>query len=140
MADEKKRKGWFYPLYSWDDASAAIKETSTVFFGVAALQLAVVVLLLKEYANIADVVLLVVLAFLVRRFHSRVAAVLLLLLVLAEAGVTVAGKLNPELRSGGTNIFLAAALVAAALRGVQATFKLRRLPRSESPSLRSALG
>jgi len=62
--------------------------------------------------------------FLLRRFHSRAAAVVILVLAAFSLYVTVANRLGENL-GGGSNIFLSLIVLWAAIRAVEATFKLR---------------
>jgi predicted ferric reductase len=120
MTDAKK-KGLFSKIETRDDALKAVKDTSMGFFVVAALQAALSFLV--GFSVLVDAALYVIGGFFVRRFHSRVAAVALLLLALVAAGVTVANKLGENL-GGGNNILLAVIVLWAAVRAVEATFKL----------------
>jgi len=132
MAEAKKKSALTSRITTREDALATIKEASTGFFVVAAIMAALSFLI--GFTVLVDAALFVVLAFLVRRFHSRVAAVLLLLLAVADAAATVANKLGYD-AGGGSNIFLAAIVLWAAIRAVEATFKLRSLT---SPSQEGA--
>ena len=118
---EQKKKGWFSKIESRADALKVVKDTSTGFFVVAALQAALSFLV--GFSVLFDAVVYVVGGFFLRRFNSRIAAVVLLVLALFGAGVTVANKLGENL-GGGNNIFLALIVLWAAVRAVEATFKL----------------
>jgi hypothetical protein len=117
-----KKSGMFAKIGSREDALKTVKDTSIVFFAIAALQ--VVLGFFIAPTIILDAILLGVLAGILLKWNSRVSAVLLLLLgsgalvmtVLNIAGVTDAG---------GTNIILALIIVWAAIRAVEATFKLQ---------------
>jgi predicted ferric reductase len=121
LMPDAKKKGLFSKIETRDDALKAVKDTSMGFFVIAALQAALSFLV--GFSVLIDAALYVIGGFFVRRFHSRVAAVALLLLALAGAGVTVANKLGENL-GGGNNIFLALIVLWAAVRAVEATFKL----------------
>lgn len=58
-----------------------------------------------------------------RRWNSRTAAVVLLVLAGVSAGVTLANKAGADL-GGGNNIFLATLVLWVGVRVVEATFKL----------------
>jgi hypothetical protein len=58
-----------------------------------------------------------------RRFNSRTAAIVLFILASVAMAVTVANKAGANL-GGGTNIILALIVLWAAIRAVEATFKL----------------
>jgi hypothetical protein len=126
MADPKKGS-LFSRIESRDDALATIKGASTGFFVVAALQAALSFLIGSSV--LIDAAAFVVLAFLLRRYRSRVAAVLLLVLAVLTLGATVASKFGVDVGGGGgTNVFLAILVLILAVRAVEATFKLRSLP------------
>ena len=118
---EQKKMGWFSKIESRADALKVVKDTSTGFFVVAAIQAALSFWV--GFSVLFDAAIYVVGGFFLRRFNSRVAAIVLLLLALLGAGVTVANKLGENL-GGGNNIFLALILLWAAVRAVDATFKL----------------
>ena len=119
---EVKKKGWFSKIESRADALKTVKDASTGFFVVAALQAALSFLV--GFSVLIDAAIYVVGGFFLRRFNSRAAAVVLLSLALLGLGVTVANKFGENL-GGGNNIFLAAIVLWAAIRAVEATFKLR---------------
>ena len=118
---EQKKMGWFSKIESRADALKVVKDTSTGFFVVAAIQAALSFWV--GFSVLFDAAIYVVGGFFLRRFNSLVAAIVLLLLALLGAGVTVANKLGENL-GGGNNIFLALILLWAAVRAVDATFKL----------------
>jgi hypothetical protein len=120
---EGDKRGWFSDIESREDAVAAVKQTATGFFVVAALQIALSFWV--GFAVILDAVVYIVGGLLLRRWHSRAAAVGLLLVAMAGAAVTVANAVGADL-GGGTNILLAVVILWAAIRGVEATFKLHR--------------
>ena len=122
MAEAKKKSALTSRIATRDDALATIKEASTGFFVVAALMAALSFFI--GFTVLVDAALFAILGFFLRRFHSRVAAVLLLLLAVADAGATVANKLGYD-AGGGSNIILAVIVLWAAIRAVEATFKLR---------------
>jgi hypothetical protein len=119
---ETKKSGWFSKISSREDALKMTKDTSMGFFVVAALQAALSFLV--GFGILFDAVLYAVGGFFVRRYHSRAAAVILLLLAVVAVGVTFANKAGGNL-GGGNNIFLALIVLWAAVRAVEATFKLR---------------
>lgn len=117
-----KKKGWFSKIESREDALKVVKDTSMGFFAVAGLQAALSFLV--GFSVLFDAFIYVVGAFFLRRYNSRAAAVVLLVLALAGAGVTFANKAGANL-GGGNNIFLAFIVLWAGTRAVEATFKLR---------------
>jgi cobalamin synthase len=132
VAKEQKKAGWFSKIASREDALKIIKDTSNGFFVVAAIQAALSFLV--GYSILFDAALYAVGGFFLRKFNSRVAAVLLLLLAAIGAGVTFANKVGANL-GGGNNIFLALIVLWAGVRAVEATFKLhRRFARSDPPA------
>jgi hypothetical protein len=120
--------GLFAKIESRDDALKTVREASTGFFGLAALQGLIGFFLFP--ALITDAVMLSVLAFGLRLWRSRVAAVLLLLMTGFGAVVTVLNRIGVT-RQGGNNIFLAFIMLVVAVRAVEATFKLHGMYRDE---------
>jgi hypothetical protein len=120
MAKEKK-KGWFSKIQSREDAIKIVKDTSMAFFVVAAIQAGVSFLL--GFSGLFDAAIYAVGGFFLRRFNSRAAAIVLLVLVGVVVAVTFANKAGANL-GGGTNIILALIVLWAAIRAVDATFKL----------------
>jgi hypothetical protein len=118
---EAKKKVWFSKIESRDDALKMVKDASMAFFFIAGLQAALSFLL--GYEILFDAVIYAVGGFFLRRSNSRVAAVILLLLAIVSIGVTFANKVGANL-GGGSNIFLALIVLWAAIRAVEATFKL----------------
>ena len=121
--DEKiKKAGMFARIGSRDDALKTVNDTARVFFVIAALQ--AILSFVIAPSLIIDAILFAALAGILLKWKSRVSAVLLLLLgggalvmtVLNIAGVTAAV---------GTNIILATIIVWAAIRAIEATFKLQ---------------
>jgi hypothetical protein len=120
MADAKKA-GWFNRIASREDALKTGKDASSAFFVVAAIQAALAFLV--GFGILFDAAVYAIGAFFVRRLHSRVAAVILLIVSLIAVGVTLANKAGAKL-GGGSNILLAVIVLWAAVRAVEATFKL----------------
>ena len=118
---EAKKKGWLSKIESRAEALKVVKDTSMAFFVVAGLQAALSFLV--GFSILIDAGLYVIGGFLLRRFNSRAAAVALLILALLGTVVTVANKLGENL-GGGNNILLALIVLWAAVRAVDATFKL----------------
>ena len=133
--DKRGWSRWFSKIATRDDALRTIKDASNAFFILAGIQL-VAALALQQYWNITDAAVLAILAFLLRRFASRLVAVALLVLALLEAGVTVANRLG-VMAQGGRNLLLAAIVLWAAVRAVQATFKLHTLSEGGRTLIRS---
>jgi hypothetical protein len=119
---QEKKKGWFSRIESREEALEAIKEVSVGVFVIAGLQSALSFFF--GLSTLFDAVIYAAGGFFLRRFNSRIAAVVLLLLALAGAVVTIANRLGANLASG-KNVFLALILLVLSARAVEATFKLR---------------
>ena len=122
MPAPTNKKGWFSKIESRAEALKVVKDTSTAFYVLAAIQAALSFWV--GFSVLFDAVVYAIGGFFLRRSNSRVAAIVLLLLAIIGAGVTLANKLGENL-GGGNNIFLAAIVLWAAIRAVDATFKLR---------------
>jgi len=120
-AVEEKKKGFFAPLASRDEALEGVKEYSVAFYVIAGIQ--GLIGYFAAPAMIFDAVILAALATVLRLWNSRVAAVLLLILSTLILGSTIMSRLGVE-GAGGSNIFLALMLFWAAIKSVEATFKL----------------
>jgi hypothetical protein len=118
---EDKKKGFFAPFASRDEALKGVKEFSTAFYVIAGIQ--GVVGYFFAPTLIYDAVILAVLATALILWKSRVAAILLLILSTIILGTTVMSRLGME-DLGGTNVFLALILFWAAIKSVEGTFKL----------------
>jgi hypothetical protein len=121
MATVNKQNVLFTPITTGDDALQMIREASIAFFCVAALQAVVGATLAS--AMLTDAVIIAVLAGILMKWRSRIAAVLLLLVSGAGLVVTVLNRLG-TMAEGGKNIFLAVIMLIVAVRAVEATFKL----------------
>jgi hypothetical protein len=127
VAPLKKKNSWFDKIETVEDCLSVIKDVSYGFFFVAFLQ---GVIGFALGANLwFDFAVYIILASILLKFKSRVAAVLLLLVTGLALVVTFLNRISPDpsLASGGTNIFLAIIIVWASVRAVQATFKLNKL-------------
>ncbi|MGH9856126.1 MAG: hypothetical protein ACREBD_40345 [Blastocatellia bacterium] len=118
---EAKKKGWFSKIESREDALKVVKDASLVFFLAAGIQ-ALLVFVAGGIVFI-DVAIYAVCGFFLRRFNSRAAAVTLLILAVVVSGATLAKKMGANL-GGGNNIIFALFVLWAAIRAVEATFKL----------------
>jgi hypothetical protein len=121
MADGAKKKSLFAKIENRQDALKTVRDASWGFLFVAALQGLLGFLLFPSM--IIDAVILVVLAGALMKWHSRTAAVLLLLVSGVEAVVTFLNRIGLA-SQGGKNVFLSAIMLIAAIRAVEATFKL----------------
>jgi hypothetical protein len=121
---------WFKAIQTREEALKIINSTSACFFVVAGIQ-AAVGLLLSSYAGggfdpadfLVNAVLYVVFAAWLRWGGSRIAAVILLFIAIAALAMTVGAQL--KIIKGGQNIWLAVIVFWAAVKAVEATFKLR---------------
>ncbi|HSH00939.1 MAG TPA: hypothetical protein VLL52_00380 [Anaerolineae bacterium] len=118
---ENKKIGLFSKITDREDAIKLTKDAGTGFV-VIGLITALISIALGASALI-DALIYIVLGLIMRQFHSRIAAVLLLFFSIISLMVTTA-NLFGIIELGGTNIILAIILVVAAIRGVEATFKL----------------
>ena len=120
MAKDKK-KGSFSKIENRDEALKMVKDAAMAFFFVAGLQ--AILSYWIGFDVLVDAAIYAIGGVFLRRFNSRAAAVVLLLLALLGAGVTIANKAGANL-GGGNNIILALIILWAGIRAVEATFKL----------------
>jgi hypothetical protein len=121
MANPAKKKVLFSKIETREDALKTVHDASLGFLFVAGLQ--GVLGLVIAPALLIDALVLGSLGLILMKWHSRGAAVLLLIVSAAQAGVTVLNRFGVT-ASGGKNIFLAVLMVAVGVRAVEATFKL----------------
>jgi hypothetical protein len=115
-----KKNSWFSKIESREDALKVIKDTSMAFFVVAILQAVVTFfagsnLMLDAIVNMGG-------SFFLKRFNSRVTAIVLLILAALPIGITIANWLGAKI-GGDINIFVAIIVFWAGIRAVEATFK-----------------
>ena len=120
---------WISSIETRDDALAVVKQGTVAFFFLAALHV-LLYLVLNNYVPLIDAAVVVVGALAVRELHSRPAALVLVALSGVELIVTFANELGAHL-GGGSNIVLAALMVWVAVRTLQATSALLRMPADE---------
>jgi hypothetical protein len=108
-------------IASLDDANAVVKQTAYGLWAVAAFQGAVGFFLNRSM--LFDATCYAVLATVLLRWKSRIAALLLLLLSGVVLTVTLLNKFG-VVQFGGTNIVLAAIIAYSSVRAVEATFKI----------------
>ena len=131
LAATKKR--WYGPIETPEDAIAVVREMAKGYFFLAGLEA-----ILSPFIGLlalVDAGLLAILAFILIKLRSRVAAVALLVVSLLEGYQTFANRFAGE-RYGGTNIFLAVIMIWAGIRSVRATFKYWKLQHGSSMSIR----
>ncbi len=121
MEEKKKKAGLFAKIESKNIALKIIKDSSMGFFFVAALQAGLGYFITPSL--IIDAILYAILAGILLKWKSRVAAVFLLLLGGAALVMTVLNKAGVT-AEGGNNIILAVIIFWVAIRAVEATFKL----------------
>lgn len=117
----------FGNIVTKEDALGVIRETSKGFYFFAALQ-GILGFMLIGMAALVDAALYAGLAFLLAKFRSRVAAVLLLLM----SGVSLFTTLDTRINGGvgGQNLILAVVVIWISIRAVQATFTFHRIEAS----------
>src|SRR5688572_13978125 len=130
-ADEKKK--FWGPIETIEDADKVCRDSANAFFFVAILQAVIGAFLAP--AMLIDAAAFAILAFLLRKLKSRVAAVLLLIVAGFVCISTVMNKINPESAVGGSNIFLAIIIMMAAIRAVQGSFKYHSMKVSGVPAV-----
>jgi len=121
MEEKKKKFGLFSKIEDKNDALKAIKDVSLGFFLVAALQAGLGYFIAPSL--IIDAILYAILAGILLKWKSRVAAVLLLLLGGGGLMMTILNMIGIT-SVGGNNVFLAVIVFWGAIRAVEATFKL----------------
>lgn len=134
----------FAKIETRDDALKVVKDASIGFFAVAVLQALLGAFLAPSL--LIDAAILTVLAAGLMKWHSRAAAVALVLVSGGEALVTVLNRLG-IMAQGGKNVVLAFIMLVVAIRAVEATYKLHgnnfrtppQMPRPPRPRAPSAL-
>lgn len=121
MEEKEKKKGMFAKIESREDALKTIKDCAMGFFVVAAIQAGLGYFIAPSL--IIDAVLYAVLAGIMLKWKSCIAAVFLLVIACFAVYMTVLNRLGMA-AEGGNNIFLAAIILWAAIRSVEATFKV----------------
>jgi len=128
---QKPKSKWFKAIDTREEALKTIKDSSSAFFFVAALQAAIGIWLAMQYPNsgfdvsetMIDVAIYAICAAWLRWGRSRTAAVILLFAATVALGTTIGAQL--KIIQGGKNIWLALIVFWAAVKAVEATFKLR---------------
>lgn len=119
----KKKNAWYGKIETKEEALKVIKDASNGFYFLAALQIVLGYFIMGTEA-IIDGVLFAVCAFLLRKFNSRVVAVILLLLSVGGLVVTAINQFGGG--TGGRNIILAVIMIWTSVRAIQATFGLKK--------------
>ena len=113
---------WFDKIEDKDTALKIIKECVYCFYFIAALN--VIIGFFLSLGFMIDGIIFAVCAFLLSKFKHVVIAIILLIISCASLIITMVNNLTHA--KGGSNMFLAVALVWISTRAVQATVKLRR--------------
>lgn len=120
--DERQEKSWFAPISSQGEALKELDNVANGMYIVAVLQV-MSGLLSAYFFAIVVAAGLAAIAFLLRRYRSRVAAAALALMT----GWSFLGALLQHLGidvPGGTNVFMSVILLWASIRAIEATVKL----------------
>ena len=115
-----QKRTWFSKIDSREDALKTIKDSSKGFFFVGGLQ--IVIGLFLAPALIWDGFLFIVLAGILLKWHSRIAAVCLLIISLGSLATTILGRIG--VIEGGRNVILAIIILVASIKAVEAAFKI----------------
>ena len=131
----EKKIAWISKIETRDDALEVAKVASYAFFFLAALQMVLFLAVKSSGAFVVAGIMAVCAAALL--VHSRAAAAVLLALSCLEALATVAKMfgVHPGI---GSNAFVAGVMVWVAVRAVQATWALERMPPDEEEEELSA--
>lgn len=121
MATEKKKDSMLAKIESREDALKAVTDCGNAFFFLAALQGGIGAFIAP--ALIVDAAIIALCGYFVRYKHSRIAAVVSLLLSMLVVVSTTLNVTGNKVGGGG-NLILALIFVAAAARATDATFKL----------------
>lgn len=124
---------WAGKIETEQDAIQVIKASSNGFYTVAGIQLVIGLLLafLRRAAiieAIIDPLVYASLSLLLRKFRSRVVAVILLSYSCATLVVTIINKFGGD--EGGQNVILAIIVFWTSVRAIQASFTLNKLSTS----------
>lgn len=145
-APEKPKSKWFKAIRTKEEALKTIKDTSSAFFVVAALQGAIGAWLAIQYPDagfdlgetMVDVAIYALCAVWLRWGRSRAAAVILLVAATVALAMTIGAQL--KIVQGGKNVWLALIVFWAAVKAVEATFKLRGRFQRDLPAAEPLLG
>ena len=122
MEEKKKKVRLFAKIESRDDALKVVKDTSIGFFFIAALQAGIGIFIAPNL--IIDAVLYAILAGVLLKWKSGLAAVSLLLLAGGALAMTFLNMIG-VIAVGGNNVFLGLIIFWTAIKAVEATFKLQ---------------
>jgi hypothetical protein len=138
---QKSKSNWFKVIRTKEEALKTVRDTSAAFFFIALLQGAVGIWMAIQYPDsgfdigetMIDVTIYALFAAWLRWGQSRAAALVLLITATVALGTTIAAQL--KIIQGGKNVVLALIVFWAAVKAVEATFKLRgRFKHEETPA------
>ncbi len=120
---QTKKNTLFGKIETKEEALKIIKDSSNGFYFLSALEIIAGYFVIGISA-IIDGIIFAICAFLLRKFNSKVVAIILLLISAMSLITTGVNKFSNG--SGGQNIFLAVIVVWISIRAVQATFALEK--------------
>jgi hypothetical protein len=123
MEQTTKKNVWYGKIETKEDAKKVIKHSSNAFLVLAVVQ--IVLGFIADAASIIDGIVYLILALLLKKFNSRVVAIILLSLSLVSAVITGISKFAGS--TGGQNILWALAIALISIRAVKATFAYNKL-------------
>jgi hypothetical protein len=116
------KKSWLSNIKCREDALKVIKQSSMLFYVLAGLNM--VLFFIIGWISILFVAVILALGgFFLRKFYSRIAAVIMLLFALFSLGVAIANTVSSG--SGGIRIIIVMVMLLSAVRAVDAVFILR---------------
>lgn len=116
-----KKNNWFSKIENREDALKVIKDTATAFIAIAIIQ--AILSFFVGSSIMIDAIVNMGGSFFLRRYNSRVAAVVLLVVAAIGLGFAVATLLGFKLGIE-SNILMAIIVLWAGIRAVESTFKL----------------
>jgi hypothetical protein len=119
----KKNIVWYGKIETKEEVLKIIKDVSNGFYFFAAIEIVLGYFVIGAGA-IGDGVIFAILALLLRKFNSRVVAIILLLLSIGGLVVTGINRFGGG--TGGQNLLLAVMMIWISVRATQATFELRK--------------
>ena len=122
MAEQKIRRFFLFRIESREDALTLIDDVSLALFFFAAVRGGIAVF--SRNLMFVDAALIAILAFALRKWQSRLASVLLLVIGIRATAIStlnIAGVIT----RGNPHIILSLLVLWAAIRATEATFKLR---------------
>ncbi|MEJ8554737.1 hypothetical protein [Tepidibacter sp. Z1-5] len=112
-----------------DDATKIINTVSSSFIALAILQLVILVIFLGNYYAILDVIIIIVIASLLKKFKNITFAIIMFLISLASLVSTVMNRIG--LSEGGQNIYLTVIMVLMSVKAIRATWFIRKAKKEE---------